>query len=170
MRDHRETEPSSSLQVFYHLYHSLPAFRRPHSPRPALHRFQASCPAFQRLYPCNLAFHHSQRSPIPITPKTCFTLSLSIIAVCQRVKLGYFAGSQPFRRIFQDVRDLRVPDDEGEVRVGTLVAHEPSAGREMGVEDGSHAIDFDVVTFASGREVLWVEEVEPSELKEMRLD
>lgn len=85
-------------------------------------------------------------------------------------EVGILRRVPAVRRIFQDVRDLRVPDDEGEVRVRTLVAHEPSAGREMGVEDESHAIDFDVVAFASGREVLWVEEVEPSELQEMRLD
>ena len=67
--------------------------------------------------------------------------------------------------IFQDVRDLSVPHDEGEVRVGTLVTHEPAAVGEMGVENRSDAVDFVVVSFAGRRERFGVEKVEPSECR-----
>lgn len=85
-------------------------------------------------------------------------------------EVGIFRGVPAAGCVFQDVRDLYVPDDEGEVRVGALVAHEPSVGCEMGVEDGSDAFDFVIVAFAGGREVLGVEEVEPDRLKEVGAD
>lgn len=63
--------------------------------------------------------------------------------------------------VFQDERDLSVPHDKGEIRVRALVAHEPGAAGQMGVEDGSHTVDLVGVAFAGGREGLWVEDVEP---------
>lgn len=66
--------------------------------------------------------------------------------------------------IFQDARDRIIPHDEGEVGVGALVAYEPAAVGEMGVEDFSDAVDFVVVAFAGRREGLGVEDVEPGEV------
>ena len=63
--------------------------------------------------------------------------------------------------IFQDERDLSVPHDEGEIRVGTLVPHKPIAVCEMGVEDAGDAVDLVVVAFAGGRERFGMEDVEP---------
>lgn len=76
-------------------------------------------------------------------------------------KVGVLCRIPRILCIFQDVRYLSVPHDEGEVRVGALVAHEPAAVGEMGIEDGSDAVDFVVVAFAGRWERLGVEEVEP---------
>ncbi len=54
-------------------------------------------------------------------------------------------------RISHDEWDLHIPNDEGEVRVCTLVAYKPGTVREMGVEDGGDAFDLVVVAFTSRR-------------------
>ena len=63
--------------------------------------------------------------------------------------------------VFENEGDLHVPHDEGEIGVGALVAHEPGAAGEVGVEDGCDALDFVIVAFAGGGEGLGVEKVEP---------
>ena len=80
-------------------------------------------------------------------------------------EVGIFCRVPGILCIFQDERDLSVPHDEGEVRVGTLATHEPIAVCEMGVEDAGDAVDLVVVAFAGGRERLGMEDVEPVWLK-----
>ena len=63
--------------------------------------------------------------------------------------------------VFEDERDLSVPHDKGEICVRALVAHQPGAAGQVGVEDGSHTVDLVGVAFAGGREGFWVEDVEP---------
>lgn len=76
-------------------------------------------------------------------------------------EFGVFRWLPGILRIAQNERNLSVPHDEGQVRVGTLVAHKPRTVLEMGVENSSDAFDFIVVAFASGRESLVMKEVEP---------
>ena len=63
--------------------------------------------------------------------------------------------------ISHDEWDLRIPNNEGEVRVCTFIANKPGTVREMGVEDGGDAFDLVVVAFTGRRERLMMEYVEP---------
>ena len=88
----------------------------------------------------------------------------SIVPACE---VGIFCRIPGILCIFQDVRDLSVPHDEGEVRVCALITHEPATVSEMGVEDFSDTVNLIVVAFAGRRERFWMEEIKPGEFEEV---
>ena len=81
--------------------------------------------------------------------------------ILPKCEVGILRGVPGVLRVFHDEDNLSVPHDEGEVRVCTLVTHEPGTAGEMRVEDGSNAFDLVVVALAGGWEGLGMEDVEP---------